>query len=350
MPTVPPPPLLTSALGLGMEAFACVRAAVAAGIAEARAAFELVLAPPSPEWGFLVLAGVEPLVDSLERVKARVDELDWLESVGAIDPPTRRRLTEFRFACDIDAAPEGSIVFPGEAVLTVEGPFWQAQLVGHLVQGALADATIVATRFARLVGASAGAEILENGAASAHRLGGSPLLARAAYIGGAASTTSALAGRRYGVPVSSLQPTSFGLAVGEEVKALRAWLAAAPHGGMVRLDPFRVREFLPKLASAVKDRVQASGGAWDESRVGVEISSGDRLGLARQVVAEFARAGLAEPPIVVSGEVDERAVLRTSRATSSSRSRARARGRLGCASVATWHPAATRDASCSCAS
>jgi nicotinate phosphoribosyltransferase len=295
-----------------MEAFACVRAAVAAGVADARAAFELVLTSPSPDWGFLVLAGVEPLIDSLERLRARVDELDWLESVGAVDPPTRRRLTELRFACDIDAAPEGTVVFPGEAVLTVEGPFWQAQLVGHLVQGALADATLVATRFARLVGASSGAEILENGAASAHRLGGSPLLARAAYIGGATSTTSALAGRRYAVPVSSLQPTAFALAVGEDAKSLRTWLAAAPHGGMVRLDPFRARDFLPKLASAVKDRVQASGGAWDESRVGVEIPGGDRLGLARQIVAEFARAGLREPPIVVSGDVDERTVLEMS--------------------------------------
>ncbi len=106
--TVPPPPLLTSALGLGMEACACVRAAVAAGVADARAAFELVLGSPFSDWGFFVLAGTEPLIDSLERLRARVDELDWLESVGAIDAPTRRRLTELRFACDIDAAPEGS--------------------------------------------------------------------------------------------------------------------------------------------------------------------------------------------------------------------------------------------------
>jgi nicotinate phosphoribosyltransferase len=292
-----------------METFACIRAAVAAGVADARAAFELVFLPPSPDWAFLVLAGIEPLIDSLERLRARVDELDWLDSVGAIDPPTRRRLTELRFACDIDAAPEGTVVFPGEAVLTVEGPFWQAQLVGHLIQGALTDATLAATRFARLSVASNGAEIVENGAAAAYRLGGSPLLARAAYIGGAHSTTSALAGRRYGVPVSAMQPTVFLMAVGDEEKALRAWLAAAPQGAIVRLEPFRAREFLPKLAAAVKDRVQASGGAWDESRVGVEIPGGDRLGLARQVVAEFARAGLSEPPIIVSGDVDERVVL-----------------------------------------
>src|SRR5580700_8080394 len=90
--TAPPPPLITSALGLGLESFVAVRASVAAGIADARAAFELTLDAPSPDWGFLVLAGVEPLIDALERLRPRVDELEWLESTGAIDAATRRRL------------------------------------------------------------------------------------------------------------------------------------------------------------------------------------------------------------------------------------------------------------------
>jgi nicotinate phosphoribosyltransferase len=203
-PSVPPIPLITSVLGLGVDAFSTVRAAISLGIADARAAFELTL-HPGEHHGFMVLAGIEPLVDSLERLRSRVDELDWLESVGAIDEPARRRLSEARFMCDVDAVPEGSIVFGGEAVLVVEGPYWQAQLVGGLAQAALTDATLVATRFARLSLASrGGVELVEHGSATAHRLGGAPLLARAAYIGGASATTSALAGRRYGIPVNEM--------------------------------------------------------------------------------------------------------------------------------------------------
>jgi nicotinate phosphoribosyltransferase len=214
MPTsVPPPPLLTSMLGLGLEAFVTVRAAIALGIADARAAFELTL-HPAEQLGFMVLAGVEPLVDALERLRARVDELDWLESVGAIDGPARRRLAELRFVCDVDAVAEGSVVFGGEAVLVVEGPYWQAQLVGGLAQAALTDATLVATHFARLSVASRGSiDLVERGAATAHRLGGAPLLARAAYIGGAHATTSALAGRRYGIPVHELGGSAERIAV-----------------------------------------------------------------------------------------------------------------------------------------
>ncbi|HEY8038894.1 MAG TPA: hypothetical protein VIF15_03840 [Polyangiaceae bacterium] len=342
--SVPLPPLLTSALGLGLEAFVTVRASIAAGIADARAAFELTVAAPSPDWGFLVLAGVEPLVDALERLRTRVDELDWLESVGAIDAPTRRRLAEARFACDVDAAPEGSVVFPGEAVLTVEGPFWQAQLIGGLVQAAISDATLVATRFARLSVASLGADLVENGSAIAHRLGGCPQLARAAFVGGAHATTSAVAGRRYGIPVSAMQPARFDLASGDAERALRAWLAATPQGSIVRLDPARARALLPRLAEAIQERARTSVAGWNEGRVAIELAGGDRIGLAREAAEVFARAGLAEPSIVVSGNVDERMVLELRSEGSPARAFAvRAEGTPGAAHIAGYELVAIED-------
>jgi nicotinate phosphoribosyltransferase len=309
MPSLAPlPPLVTSALGLGVDAFVTVRAAVAAGIADARASFELTLAAPSADWGFFVLAGVEPLVDALERLKPRSDELDWLASVGAIDAPTRRRLLDARFACDVDAAPEGTVVFPGEAVLTVEGPFWQAQLVGGLVQAALVDATVVATRFARIGLASGGHPLVEDGAATAHRLGGAPLLARAAYIGGAVATTSGLAGRRYRIPVMARQPTCLDLATGDVDRAARAWLAASQGDCVLCLNPARARKDLPILAAAVRDRAVAQP-RFDPGKVLVELPGGDRVALARAAARAFIAEELPPPRLLITGDVDERLAL-----------------------------------------
>jgi nicotinate phosphoribosyltransferase len=302
----PPPPLVASALGLGLEAFIAVRAAVGAGVADARTSFELVLTPPSSHWEFLVLAGIEPLVDALERLKLRIDELDWLQAASAIDAATRRRLADARFACDVDAIPEGTVVFPGEAVLAVEGPFWQAQLVGGMVQAAITDATLVATRFARLAIAS-GVDVVERGAASAHRLGGVPTLARAAYIGGAGATTNALAARRYGIPVTSTQPVRLDVALGSEESAIRAWLGACREGCILRLDAARADVVLPRLVAAVRERLRGPG--TDRNRVAVELPSGDRAGLAHRVTRAFAASGLAPPAILVSGDVDEQMLL-----------------------------------------
>jgi nicotinate phosphoribosyltransferase len=305
----PLPPLVTSALGLGVEAFVTVRASVAAGIADGRASFELTLTAPSADWGFFVLAGIEPLVDALERLKPRSDELDWLVSVGAVDAPTRKRLLDFRFACDVDSAPEGTVVFPGEALLTVEGPFWQAQLVGGLVQAAVTDATLVATRFARMALASGGYPLVEDGAATAHRLGGAPLLARAAYIGGAHATTSGLAGRRYRIPVMARQPTCLDLATGDVDRAARAWLAASQGECVLRLDPSRARKDLPTLAVAVRDRALAAPARFDPGKVIVELPGGDRVALARATARAFIAAELPPPRLLISGDVDEQLAL-----------------------------------------
>jgi nicotinate phosphoribosyltransferase len=305
----PPAPLITSALGLGLDAFATVRAAVAAGIADARASFELALSAPSDDWGFLVLAGIEPLIDVLERLRPRVDELDWLGAEGVIDGPTRRRLVESRFTCDVDAVPEGTVVFPGEAVVTVEGPFWQAQLVGGLVQAAISDATAVATRFARMRLATGGYECIEDGAATAHRLGGAPLLARAAHVGGAVATTSALAARRYGIPGAAIEPARFEIAAGDFDRAVRAWLAAATGECMVRVDPSRASADLPRLAAAVRDRARASAAGWDPRSVTLELPDGDRVGMARAAARAFAEEQLPPPRVLVTGDVDERLVL-----------------------------------------
>jgi nicotinate phosphoribosyltransferase len=307
--TVPLPPLVTSVLGLGVEAFVTVRAAVAAGIADARASFELTLGSPSADWGFMVLAGIDPLIDALERLRPRPEELDWLASVGAVDAPTRRRLIESRFACDVDAAPEGSVVFPGEAVLTLEGPFWQAQMVSGLVQAALTDATVVATRFARMQLASGGAELVEHGAATAHRLGGTPLLARAAYIGGAVATTSMMAARRYRIPAMALQPAHLDLAAGDFERAAHAWLTASAGECVVRLEPRRAARDLPLLAAAVRARALAARPDWDPGKLVVELPAGDRIALARATARAFMAEELPPPRLLVSGDVDERLAL-----------------------------------------
>ena len=303
----PPSILPTSALGVGVEAYVAVRAATNAGIADARATFEYSLSAPSADVGFMLFAGLEPLLDALERFKPKTDELAWLESVGVLDSTTRRRLADIRFACDVDAAPEGSVVFGDEPVLTVEGPYWQAQLVGALVEAALGDATLVATRIARCVSAADGAVILETTSANARRLGGAPLLARAAYIAGAHATTSALAGKRYGVPVRALQSAHIARAVSGERALFDAWIAASPRGAVVRLDSRSPRESLEHLIAAARAFKDSSD--WDDGPLGVEVDAADAPELARDVTLAFEEAGLRPPEIIVAGARDEIAIL-----------------------------------------
>ena len=300
--TVPPSILPTSALGVGMEAFVGVSAAVHAGVADARATFEYSLSSPSVAEGFMVLAGLEPLLDALERFKMKPDELAWLESSGAIDTATHRRLADARFSCDVDAVPEGSVVFGDVPLLTVEGPFWQAQLVSALVESALAEATLVATKVARAVLAVEGCAIIETSAAGLRRLGGAPLLARAAFIAGAHATTSALAAKRYGLPVRAIESLRFTTS-----GALPdAWLAAAREGAIVRLEGRNSRDALGDIVRAARGRSLEPGG---DAQIGVLVSAANAVERARDVLLAFEDAGLREPAIVVEGARDESALF-----------------------------------------
>ena len=305
MPNPLPPPAYVpvSALAIELEAFVSIRAAGLSGIADSRAAFECSLDLPFEHAGFMVLAGVEPLLETLERLKPKTDDLAWLKSIGAIDGPTAERLATMRFSCDVDAVSEGSVVFPGEPVLAVEGPFWQAQLVSGLVQSALSEATLVATKVARCVYAAEGGEVIEASAATAHRLGGSPLLARAAYVGGANATTATVASRRFGIPLRAMQPIRTVLANASESAAFEAWLDAAPELAILRVDAKDALAGSARVIAAIKKRPKKS--SWHALQVAIEIAAGDRAELATELTRAFVASGVRAPIIVASGELDE---------------------------------------------
>lgn len=301
MPAPPPPPLVQSPLSLGLDAFQAITACFHAGVANARATFELSFEARDASPPFLVLAGLEPLLDALERLRPRPDELAWLREAGAIDDATMKRLNDLRFACDVEAPPEGSLVFPGEPVVVVEGPLWQAQLVEAFAVSSIEAATHFATHFSMCALAAEQGEVIEAASTRLDRLGGNAMLARAAFIGGAGATTNALAGRRYMVPVRSRQPVSFVLAQSDEARAFEAWLRAVPDQAILRVDARDPYAGIDRAVSAIRSRATAS---WSDAPVAIEIGSGDLVEVAQAAQRSFERAGLRAPVIVVSGGMD----------------------------------------------
>jgi nicotinate phosphoribosyltransferase len=304
-PGPPPPPayIPTTALALDVGSFVAIRASLQAGTADARAAFECSLEPPFEHAGFIVFAGLEPLLESLERFRPKSDDLAWLYSVGAIDGPTRERLASMRFACDVEAAPEGSVVFPGEPVLAIEGPFWQAQMMAGLVQSALSEPSLVATKTMRCSLAAEGGEVIEASAVIAHRLGGNPLLARAAFVGGADATTCTLAARRFGIPLRAMQPLHSVLASASETAAYETWLDAAPDLAVLRVDAKDALAGGARVIAAIKKRPKKS--TWHALQVAIELGSGDRAELATELTRAFVASGVRAPVVAASGDLDE---------------------------------------------
>lgn len=175
---------------------------VRAGLADRRASFELAFTAMPPHTGFLVVAGVETALAALTAEGARPgdDELLAARSACGLSEALAARLAGAPPSLDIDAVPDGTIVFPGTPVVTVEGPFVDAVLVGALLVPALCRGTAAATRAARLHIAADGGVVVDGSSARVPSAEESLALARAAHVGGAAATTCALAATALGIP------------------------------------------------------------------------------------------------------------------------------------------------------
>ena len=200
----------------------------AAGVADREAVFSLSFRDLPFDGGYAVAAGLDDALEILEHMRFEETDLDYLGGLrGPAGRPIFRssfldRLGSFRFTCDVDAIPEGTVVFPNEPLIRVRGPLLQAQMVESLLLTVIGFQTLVATKAARVVEAAAGAPILEFGLRRAQGPDGALSAARAAYIGGVAATSNVLAGRLFGIPVRGTHAHSWVQVFDDEQRAFDA--------------------------------------------------------------------------------------------------------------------------------
>ncbi|HEY1064525.1 MAG TPA: nicotinate phosphoribosyltransferase, partial [Pirellulales bacterium] len=79
---------------------------------------------------FALACGLHSAIDYLTRWKFTPDDLAFLSTLTdsrgerLFEPAFLEFLGEARFACDVDAIPEGTAVFPHEPLVRVQGPLW----------------------------------------------------------------------------------------------------------------------------------------------------------------------------------------------------------------------------------
>src|SRR5205823_4610368 len=117
-------------------------------------------------------------------------------------------LAELRLSCNIDAIPEGTIVFPHEPLVRVTGPILQAQILETALLTLVNFQSLVATKAARICQAARGDAVIEFGLRRAQGIDGGVTAARAAFVGGCSGTSDLLAGKLFDIPVLGTQAHS----------------------------------------------------------------------------------------------------------------------------------------------
>jgi len=266
------------------------------------ATFELFVRRLPEGRNFLVAAGLEQALEYLVSLRFAPEHIDHLRSLGSFDETFLHSLMSLRFTGDAWAMPEGTCFFANEPVLRITAPRIQAQIVETFLLTMVNYQSMVASKAARLAIASSGRPFVDFSGRRDHGPEAGVLAARAAYIGGAAATSSTAAGLRFGIPLSGTMAHSFVMSFDDEVEAFCAYMEAFPDGATLLIDTYDTIE-------GAKNAVAAAQRLEGRARLGaVRIDSGDLAADAARVRAILDEAGFNDVRIFVSGDLDELAI------------------------------------------
>lgn len=252
--------------------------------------------------GFAIAAGLEQVVEYIERLHFSEEDIEFLRGKGIFDEGFLNYLRKFRFTGDMYAVPEGTPVFPQEPILTVRAPAIEAQLIETYVLLALNHQTMIATKANRIVRAAQGRTVLEFGSRRAQGADGAVIGARAAYIGGCAGTACTLTDERFGVPAGGTMAHSWVQMFDSEYEAFQTYCRLYPHNTTLLVDTYdTLKSGVPNAIRAFKE-VLLPQGITDFS---IRLDSGDISYLSKRARQMLDAAGLSGCKITASNALDE---------------------------------------------
>ncbi len=276
------------------------------GTAEREAVFQLTFRKMPFGGGYAVAAGLGPALEYLQQLRFSEDDQAYLETLTGRDGKRLfpdafiSYLGQMRFTCDVDAIPEGTVVYAHEPLVRVTGPLIQAQLVETALLNIINFQTLIATKAARVVDAARGDQVLEFGLRRAQGIDGGLAASRAAYLGGCHATSNVLAGRLYGIPVRGTHAHSWVMAHSSELESFAAYAEALPNNCVFLVDTF---DTIQGVAHAIQigHQLRSQG----HELVGIRLDSGDLADLSQRARAMLDEAGFPDASVVASNDLDE---------------------------------------------
>src|SRR6266487_99457 len=276
------------------------------GVQEYEAAFHVTFRENPFGGEFTVAGGLATAIDFLRAFQFDQTEIEYLASQRGNDgkPLFSNGFLEYlhslRLSCEIDAIPEGTLVFPNEPLIRVRGPIIECQLLETALLNILNFESLIATKAARVCLAAENDPVIEFGLRRAQGVDGGLTAARAACVGGCAGTSNLQAGQQFGIPVSGTQAHSWIMFFENESEAFRAYAKAMPNNCVFLVDTYNSLDGV-RHAIDVAGRLRQNG----HEMIGVRLDSGDRVALSIETRRMLDKAGFTKAKIVCSGDLDE---------------------------------------------
>lgn len=272
-----------------------------AGMKDTIAYFDLFFRRVPDNGGFAIAAGLSKVIDYLEHLHFREEDIKYLKSKGISDE-LASYLKDFKFTCDVWAIPEGTPIFPNEPIIKVRGPIIEAQLIETMLLLSINQQSLIATKANRLVRAAHGTAVAEFGTRRAQGVDEAVYGARAAYIGGCVATSGVIPEKEFGIPSVNTMIHSWVQLFDSEYDAFCEYARRHPDDCTLVVDTYdTIRSGIPNAIKAFDD-VLAPLGKRPKS---VRIDSGDITYLSKRVRKMLDVAGYPDCDIMASNSLDE---------------------------------------------
>lgn len=272
-----------------------------AGMKDTVAYFDLFFRRVPDNGGFAIAAGLSKVIDYLEHLHFREEDIKYLKSKGISDE-LASYLKDFKFTCDVWAIPEGTPIFPNEPIIKVRGPIIEAQLIETMLLLSINQQSLIATKANRLARAAHGTAVAEFGTRRAQGVDEAVYGARAAYIGGCVATSGVIPEKEFGIPSVNTMIHSWVQLFDSEYDAFCEYARRHPDDCTLVVDTYdTIRSGIPNAIKAFDD-VLAPLGKRPKS---VRIDSGDITYLSKRVRKMLDVAGYPDCDIMASNSLDE---------------------------------------------
>jgi len=252
--------------------------------------------------GYAIAAGLEQIIRYIEDLRFTDSDIEYLRGRKIFSEEFLAFLADFKFTGDIWAVPEGTVVFPGEPMLTVRAPAIEAQLIETYILLCFNHQSLIATKASRMVRAAEGRPISEFGSRRAHGEDAAVYGARAAYIAGCAGTACTLSDKLFGVPAGGTMAHSWVQMFDSEYEAFLTYCKLYPDNPTLLVDTYSVfGSGLPNAIRAIKEVLWPLG----LKKCAIRIDSGDIAYLSKKARRLLDDEGLTDCRIIVSNSLDE---------------------------------------------
>ncbi len=252
--------------------------------------------------GYAIVAGLEQIVEYILDLKFTDEDIEFLRSKKCFCEEFLDYLRTFKFNGDIWAIPEGTVVFPGEPLMTVKASAMEAQFIETYVLMMINHQSLIATKASRLARAAKGRAISEFGSRRAHGADAAILGARAAYIGGCGATACTIVEEAYGVPATGTMAHAWVQMFDTEYEAFKTYCEIYPDNATLLVDTYNVIESgIPNAIKAFREVLLPKG----IKKCGIRIDSGDVTYLTKKARKMLDEAGFDYCKIIISNSMDE---------------------------------------------